>query len=166
MPAGIRSFMRELNSMSLAYETSLTTTPPRSAPEASLNITVVFTSVEPTLLALREAGRLADRLGGRITLVVPQIVPYPLPLTSPPVLIDWNERRFRVLAEESPVDTKVLLYLCRDRQEMLMAGLAPRSLVVLGGPKHWWPTFEKRLAKTLRRAGHEVIFKEWSKTRA
>jgi hypothetical protein len=172
MPPGIRSIVRGLNAMSLAYETSLTPTPgypaaaPQNAPETGLNITVVFTSVEPTLAALREAGTLADRLGGRITLVVPQVVPYPLPLTSPPVLIDWNERRFRVIAADSPVDTKVVLYLCRDRMETLVAHLAPHSVVVLGGPKHWWPTFEKRLAKALRRAGHEVIFKEWSKSRA
>jgi len=34
-------------------------------------------------------------------------------------------------------------------------------LVVIGGRQHWWwPTQEKALARTLRRAGHEVIFTE------
>ena len=56
--------------------------------DSRLEISVVFTSVESTLAALRHAGVLAHRLAGRITLLVPQIVPYPLPLTSPPVLID------------------------------------------------------------------------------
>ena len=110
--------------------------------ESRLNIAVVFTSVEATLVALRKAGALANRLSGRITLVVPQVVPYPLPLTSPPVLLDWNERRFRVIASESPVETTVLIYLCRDRLETLLAVLSPRSLVVIGGRKRWWPTAE------------------------
>jgi len=45
----------------------------------------------------------------RITLLVPQIVPYPLPLTSPPILLDFNERRFRLIAEQAPVETTVRL---------------------------------------------------------
>jgi len=124
-----------------------------------LNIAVVFTSVSATLAALRQAGALASRLGAHITLVVPQIVPYPLPLTSPPVLLDWNERRFRVIANQSSVETRVHLYLCRNHWETVMSVLKPKSLVVVGGRKRWWwPTSEERLAKTLRNAGHEVIF--------
>ena len=99
-------------------------------------------------------------MGARITIVVPQVVPYPLPLTSPPVLLDFNERRFHVIASESPVETRVRLYLCRDRGRRSGNVLAPRSLVVVGGRKRWWPTREKRLARWLRRAGHEVIFTE------
>lgn len=130
------------------------------APAPRLNVAVVFTSIESTLAALREAGILAARLSGEITLLVPQVVPYPLPLTSPPVLLDWNERRFRVIAAESSVETTVSLYLCRDRVDTLLAVLKPHSLVVLGAAKRWWPSAEKRLVRKLRRAGHEVIFKE------
>jgi len=127
--------------------------------EARLNISVVFTSVAPTLAALKKAGDLANQLRGHITLLVPQVVPYPLPLASPPVLLDWNERRFRVIASQSPVETMVRLYLCRDRQELVMSALKPQSLVVIGGRKRWWwPTFEEALGKALRRAGHEVVF--------
>lgn len=127
--------------------------------ESRLNISVVFTSVAPTLAALKKAGALANQLGGHITLLVPQVVPYPLPLESPPVLLDWNERRFRVIASHSPVETMVRLYLCRDRRETLMAALKPLSLVVIGGrTRWWWPTSEERLARTLRHAGHEVIY--------
>lgn len=139
--------------------TRLPDRPAADPTESRLNISVVFTSVEATLRALREAGALANRLGARITLIVPQVVPYPLPLTSPPVLLDWNERRFRVIASESPVETAVNLYLCRDRMEILRMALKPGSLVVVGGRKRrWWPTSEERLARTLRRAGHEVVF--------
>jgi hypothetical protein len=152
--------------MSLALERLLgpaTAFPPPSRTteaKSCLNISVVFTSVEATLEALKRAGELASRLSGHITLLVPQIVPYPLPLTSPPVLLDWNERRFQVIARESPVYTKVMLYLCRDRLETLVQVLAPRSLVVIGGRKRWWLTVETRLSRKLRGAGHEVIFTE------
>lgn len=153
--------------MSLAFESTLRVAPAQliQGPagiqaESSLNINVVFTSVEATLTALRAAGTLANRLYGHITLLAPQVVPYPLPLTSPPVLLDWNERRFRDIASDSAVETKVFLYLCRDRAKTLIDVLSPHSIVVLGGLKRLWPTSETRLAKTLRRAGHDVIFKE------
>jgi hypothetical protein len=125
-----------------------------------MELCVVFTSVKATLAALRTAGTLASRLQTRITLVVPQVVPYPLQLASPPVLIDLSEKQFRVLAERSPVETNVQIYLCRDRADALVLMLKTRSLVVIGGKRRWWPTEEARLAKRLRRAGHEVVFVE------
>jgi hypothetical protein len=128
-----------------------------------LNVDVIFTSIDATLAALKKAAALASRLGARITLLVPQVVPYPLPLESPPVLLEWNERRFRVIAEECPVETTVHIYLCRDRFETFAAVLKPESLVVVGGRKLWWPTSESRLARALRRAGHEVLFAEAEK---
>lgn len=130
------------------------------ANEAKLNVTVLFTSVDGTMAALRSAGTLANKLGGRITIMVPEIVPYHLPLNKPPVVHDWNEKRFRVMAAESPVETSVRFYLCRDRDEMLARELKPHSLVVVGGKKHWWPTRESRLASRLRSLGHEVIMAE------
>ena len=48
----------------------------------------------------------------------------------------------------------------RDPAETLAAVLKPDSVVVLGGRKRWWPTTEERLARKLRRIGHEVIFTE------
>lgn len=152
--------------MSLILEKLLAPAPGLSKPPLAgsapprFNISVVFTSVEATLAALRKAATLAGRLRARITLLVPQIVPYPLPLTSPPVLLDFNERRFRLLAEEASVETSVRLYLCRDARDMLRGALQPHSVVVLGGRKRWWPTSESRLARILRRAGHEVVFEE------
>ena len=141
------------------FEKFLIPAPATRETSPRLNINVVFTSVDATLAALKEAGRLADRLAACITLVVLQIVPYPLPLTSPTVSVEWNERRFRVIANKSPVETIIHLYLCRDRFETLLSVLKRGSLVVVGGRKHWWRrTPEKALVRTLQRAGHEVIF--------
>jgi hypothetical protein len=154
------------NNMSLAIEKLLAPATGRPAQpigeetDQKLNIAVVFTSVESTLPALREAGNLANSLGARIKLVVPQVVPYPLPLETPPVLVEFNENRFRVIASESPVETSVQVYLCRDRFEALTSALRPGSIVVLGGRRRWWSTKEERLARRLRRAGYEVLFKE------
>lgn len=125
-----------------------------------LNISVIFTAVEPTLFALKEAGALADNLGASISLVVPHVVPYPLPLHHSRVMAVFNERKFRVIAGQSRVETSVILYLCRDRMATLKVVLKPHSLVIVGGRKRWWPTKEQRLARELRRAGHEVIFSE------
>jgi hypothetical protein len=127
---------------------------------SKLDISVVFTSIEATLTALKEAGNLASSLGGRITLIVPQIVPYPLPLASPPVLIDFSERRLRVIASNSKVETRVSIYLCREPLEILRSVLKPHSLVVIGSRKSWWPTAEKRLAAKLRHFGHQVVVTE------
>jgi hypothetical protein len=158
--------MGEPKDMALAFKKLLVpaigrpTPPEHDASEHRLEVAVVFTSAAPTIAALKKAGALADRLGVRINLVVPQIVPFPLPLESPPVLLDFSEHRFREIAAESPVETAVQIYLCRDGWEMLKSVLAPRSLVVIGAHKRWWPTREKSLARKLRRAGHEVIFIE------
>lgn len=127
--------------------------------ESRLNITVVFTSNEGTLTALRTAGTLAKQLNGRITIVVPQVVSYQLPLNEPPVSEEWSRRHFHVLAEGCPVETAVRLYLCRDSWETLNKVLKPHSLVVVGRGNHWWSA-ENRLARRLRRAGYEVVLAE------
>jgi hypothetical protein len=136
------------------------TQPVRDDADPRLNIAVLFTSVDSTLAALKEAANLAHDLGARIRLVVPQVVPYPVPLEAPPVPAEFNEKRFRVIASAGPVETSVQIYLCRDVLAALKSALKPGSIVVLGGPKRWWPTRNEILARRLRRAGFEVVFKE------
>ncbi len=133
-----------------------------TAEESNLkfNIAVVFTSVHATLAALKEAGNLASQLGARITLVVPEEVPYALPLETPQIPVLFTEHRFRVIASQSPVETNVHICLCRDRFSALKSALKPGSIVVLGGRKRWWPTKDQRLARDLESVGYEVIFKE------
>jgi hypothetical protein len=161
-PRGIRSDMRAYRKMSLAKMSfGLTSYDHAVAPaEAALDIAVVFTTVKATLAALKRAGALATDLSARITLVVPQVVPYPLPLGNPPVPLSFNERLFRVIAGQSSIETSVRLYLCRDSLDTVLAILPPRSLVVVGARSRWWLSTDKRLARSLRRAGHQVIVAE------
>jgi len=54
----------------------------------------------------------------------------------------------------------VQLYLCRDDMDTLNKILKPHSLVVVGGRTRFWPTQAQRLARRLRKSGHEVILTE------
>lgn len=144
----------------IAWATEVPTRTEAPETDSKLDISVVFTTVNATLAALKEAGNLAGSLGGRITLIVPQIVPYPLPLSKPPVLADFNERRLRVIVSGCRIETRISIHLCRNPLETLRSVLKPHSLVLLGSRKSWWPTAEKRLAAQLRRDGHEVVIAE------
>jgi hypothetical protein len=158
--------MTEQRHLSPTFQKVLTPGRRRSAPPANepsdhlLDVAVVFTSGAATSAALKTAGELADSLNARIKLVAMQVVPFPLPLESPPILLDFSEQRLREIAVESPVETTIQIYLCRDSWETLSAVLPPHSLVVIGGRKRWWRTKEESLARKLRRAGHDVIFAE------
>jgi hypothetical protein len=130
---------------------------PDASASSRLDIAVVFTTVKPTLAALRKAAALARGLDGGIRLVVPRIVPFPLQLDQPPVPEEHVARRFRTLLEDCAVDTKIDFRLCRDPEAGLVQALSWKSLVVLGIVKRWWPTQEQRLANWLQERGYHVV---------
>ena len=154
--------------MQATFDGRVTRTPATLSPErpssgdgeSHLNISVIYTSEPATLAALKAAAALANRLEGRITLVVPQVVSYQLPLHQPPVPREWSEDHARTLAAQTPVETTVRFYLCRDQDETLARVLKPHSLIVIGAKKRFWPTSASLLARRLRRLGHEVILTE------
>ncbi len=123
-----------------------------------LQIVVVFTFVQATVSALKKAATLAKGLNARVTLVAPHVVPYPLEIENPLVQLAFAERRLNEIASQSPVETTVRLYLCRNPLQTLIAVLKPNSLVIVGGYKRWWETKEQKLALNLHRFGHQVIF--------
>jgi hypothetical protein len=128
--------------------------------DVRFELAVVFTSFDATVAAVKMAGALARGLAAHITLLVPQVVPYPLSLEDPPLVLDFIRQRLGEIASDSPVDTTIRHYFCRDRIVALAAVLRPGSIVVIGGRKKWWPTREKTLARRLRQFGHEVIVAE------
>src|SRR5258705_12961352 len=75
-----------------------------TAGESGLSIVVILTSLGGTVAALKKAAALAEGLGGEITLVAVQVVPYPLPLTSRPVALGFHEKRLQEIAAGSPVE--------------------------------------------------------------
>ena len=75
---------------------------------------------------------MARGLGARITLMVAQVVPYPLPLAAPDVPVEFTERLLESIA---PGDTTVEIYLCRDRNETIRRALPPDSVVIVGARK-------------------------------
>ena len=125
---------------------------------SGMSVTIVFTTVSGTLIALQHGGELARQLGARIRILVPHVVPYPLPIDRPQVDPEFKVRRFRTLSVGGAIETQIDVRLCRDPYDAVMQGLCPQSVVLIGGRKRWWPTREMRLARTLNRAGHHVIF--------
>jgi hypothetical protein len=134
------------------------TVPAEPLPGSRLEVVVLHTDLKGTLRAVRAAAFLAQGLGARIRLLAPQVVPYILPLTSPPVPTGFTEQRLTSVASESPVETRIDIRVCRDVWDMLKFTLPPRSLIVLGARRHWWPTQESRLARRLRRLGHQILW--------
>jgi hypothetical protein len=128
---------------------------PASGP---LEVFVLDTSRDGTFRAVRAAAFLAQGLGARIRLLAPQVVPYVLPLTWPPVSTGFTERRLGRAASESPVETRIDIRVCRDVWNMLKSTLPPRSLIVLGARRHWWPTRESWLAQRLSRLGPQILW--------
>jgi len=138
---------------------------PAAGTGGQLEVVVVHTAIPATLVALKTAATLAKGLSARIRLLVPQVVPYPLPLEAPPVPVSFTERKFRTVAEASAVETMVEIVLCRDIDSALDNLLPQRSLVVLGGCRRsWWKgartSAGRGLARRLRSRGHQVVISD------
>jgi len=104
--------------------------------------------------ALKQAGALANRLGGNITLIGAAGSAFPATARKPPVLLDWKRASLSGHREPESGGHDGSLYLCRDRArdtdvgaEAALSGRGrrPKETVV--------PTSEEGLAKMLRRAG-------------
>ncbi len=126
-------------------------------PELGLSVFVVFTTTTRTLKALERACEMAKPLGADIHVVAVQVVPYPLPLSQPPVPFEFVLRRFRDRTAELPGQIQVTAFLCRDSLQALKCGLPPDSPIFIGVGRSWLPDRDRRLAWRLRRAGYEVI---------
>jgi hypothetical protein len=128
--------------------------------EGKLEIGVLFTSAKATLAAIDAAAALMKGLDGRLSLIAAQTVPYPLPLYQPPVSLTFNRQRLLEVAAHSPVEVSVHLCVCRSRSATLLSLLRPGSMLLIGARKTWWPTWERKLAKELRRDGLDVVLLE------
>jgi hypothetical protein len=119
---------------------------------------VVFTTRAGTHAALQRGRALSRELHADVTLLVAQIVPFPLPLDRPPVAETITEKVWSEFAGHLDSEISVRVFLCRDRAEMLREQLAAGSIVLIGTrQRSWLPAAERSLAKRLERDGHQVI---------
>jgi hypothetical protein len=123
-------------------------------------VNVIYTDLPGTLAALQSAEALARQLQARITLLAAHSVPYGLPITKPPVSLEFSRQRLVDLTQQGKLHTSIQIYICRDRTLCLMLALNSRSLVVLGAKKRWWRTHEAKLVKRLESAGHHIVLVE------
>ncbi len=132
--------------------------PTKDSP-GSLRIVILHTSAHGTIEAVQETARLADQLQARIQIVVAYVVPYPLPIEKVRVDPEFRLRELVKVCENQSIKIRIDIWLCRDVRQSIRQGLFPNSLVVIGGRQTWWPfTYEKRLARIARGAGHQVVF--------
>jgi hypothetical protein len=125
-----------------------------------IRIHVLFTNPGDTAAALNTAIEMACELDSEIALIVTKIVPFPLALDDPPVPLDFASEQIRRLADSvtlARTELQGYIYFCRNPTETLLRELPARSLIVIGVRPRWPFGKSKRLARALRRSGHEVI---------
>jgi hypothetical protein len=127
----------------------------------ALEVNVIFTDSKETAAALKVANGLAQDLGACVHLWAALPVPIRLGLDQCPVSIPFMENRLRELIANPALNGTehiVHLFVCRDSTEAVLGALKPKSLVVVGGRRHWWPNRVSRLEAALRSKGHRVVF--------
>lgn len=129
---------------------------PAQGQHPSVPLYIIFTRLKETRRALEAARCLARGLNIRLVLLVPQVVPYPLLLDEPPVSGEFAESVLSQLVTAQDQATAIR-YLCRDVSTTIRRALTMGSLVAIGTGWRWWLGWEHRLARQLRRDGHQVI---------
>src|ERR1700728_4870877 len=128
--------------------------------DPSLPITVLYTTREGTLAALKASAVLARDLEVALGLLITEVVPFRLPLDRPRVSVEFLKRRQEGLVAEAGLEggeISVQICICRDTKETLGRLLPAPSLFVLGGRRRWWPTRAQRLETFLARLGHQLV---------
>ena len=119
-----------------------------------LRVVVPYTTPELTRNALGHAAA-SDDLDIHVYLVDLQVIPFHA--DEPPVDEEFSERRLDDLLKESGVPGKSVVLYTADWFRGFTKILQPESLVILATKRTWWPTREKKLARMLIRAGHQVV---------
>lgn len=135
--------------------------PEASSSDGKLELRVVFTDMTRTAAALEAACSLSKGLLAQISVVLAQVVPYPAPLTSPPVPLEFTRRVVLDMIGRTAADLEeppsLEIYLCRDRRQTLAREIPRKAVVVVGARSRWWPVWERLLARALRREGRRVV---------
>ncbi len=121
------------------------------------DISVIYTTADETLAALRAADELARPLKRLVRLIDFRVVQVGAPVEAPTGRspIETNGLLDRVRSDG--IDVQVEVYVCRDVRCAIPRVFTDHSLIVLGGRHHWWPTRTERLRQILERRGHFVL---------
>jgi len=139
----------------IGYEDQVGCLPSEDATR-TLSVVVPYITSELTSAALRHSAVCTD-LDVRVSLVDIQTIPFPCPLSQPPIDKSHAERRLRKLLKDSGLAGDASIVYTRDWLNGFRKVLGPRSLIVMATKSRWWPTREKRLARALTKAGHHVM---------
>ena len=129
------------------------------APDSgSLQIVVPGSSLDLTRAALDAVSNLAKSLQVGTTLVSVQVVPYTLPLDSPPISSRFYSRCLEEIVSRVPLPLRIELLLARDHESALKQYMPrPSTVLIVARTHRWWrKSAEEKLACALRRAGHKV----------
>jgi hypothetical protein len=122
-------------------------------------VTVIFTTPDATIAALRVVATLGRSWNAPIRLIAQQPPTYAVPQDGPPVRNPVESPAFHArLTGEINARVDVLVCVTRRVADLARALLRRGSLVVIGGRHSWWPTRPERLRRTLEAQGHIVVF--------
>jgi hypothetical protein len=122
----------------------------------ALRVIVVYTFVEEALRVCSQTAQFVEQLGMTLRILVPVVVPYPLPIERPPVDPQFIAHGIIEACAGVDVPVRIDVRLCRDRLQCVGHELERPSIVVLPRRRRWaWG--ERRLERTLRRDGYEVV---------
>jgi len=119
---------------------------------------VVYTTLKETLAAVRVAHEFADAVGVPVTVVHFRTVPYAVPVETPGGISPIETDGFIARLRAEGLDVRLRVYLCRDERRALPFVFTSHSLIVVAGPRRWWPTPAQRMRRLLEAAGHFVVF--------
>jgi len=121
-------------------------------------VSVVYTTVDDTLDAVRVGADLAKALGAPLHLVHFRAVPVHVPVGEPTGVSPLETDAFIERLRAEGIAAAVRVYLCRDASRTIPWAFKPHSLIVIGGRRSWWPTLAERWRDALEAAGHFVVF--------
>ncbi len=121
------------------------------------DISVVYTTADETLAALRVADDLAQSLKRPVRLIDFRVVQVGAPVEAPSGRSPIETNGLLDRARVAGLDVQVEVYVCRDVRCAIPQVFTGHSLIVLGGRHHWWPTRTERLRQILERCGHFVL---------
>lgn len=119
-------------------------------------VVIPYTTPALTRAALRHAGVYRD-LDVHVSLVDVQVVPFPCPIDQPPIDNEYSRRRLLALSGESGLPGRAVVLYTRDWVEGIRRVLEPKSLIVMAAKRRWWLTREEKLARSLSKAGYQVM---------